>query len=141
MRAPIWTVSALRRGHSEAPSPTPRGIALEIAVLDRNLQDLAEARQRLVDHLVPERAPADGLAALAGGAQCVSLPDLEIPVAVDLLDRDLGQPVLREKRQQVVGDLVLVGRHRVRPELPLRAVEPLGCKLVEGRLPFGRLGD
>ena len=64
-----------------------------------------------------------------------------MPVPVDLLDRDLGQPVLREKRQQVMGDLVLVGRYRVRPKLPLRAVEPLGCELVEGRLPFRRLGD
>jgi hypothetical protein len=89
-------VRALTRSHSETPSPTPRGIALEIAVLHRHLQDLAEPRQRLVDHLVPERAPADGLAALAGRAQCVALADLEMPVAVDLLDRDLGQPVLRK---------------------------------------------
>jgi hypothetical protein len=44
----------------------------------------------------------DRLAGLLACAQQVPLVDLVLPVAVDLGDGDIGQPVVLEERQKVV---------------------------------------
>nr|WP_228430577.1 hypothetical protein [Baekduia soli] len=69
------------------------------------------------------------------------LAQLGLPVAVDLGDGDLRQPMAREERQQVHRQLVLVRRDRVRPHLqPLRR-PPLRRELVERRIRVGDVGD
>jgi hypothetical protein len=95
-----------------------RRVARDQVVLDGELENLSQPRERLVDRLGRDDA----------------LLDLGLPVAVDLFDRDLGQPVAGEEGQQVMGQLPTVDRDRARPQLVLAARKPLRGELVEGRV-------
>ena len=58
---------------------------------------------------------------------------LALAVAVDLGHRDLGDAVVLEERQQVVGEVVPVAARGVLLDLELLGREPIGRELVEGR--------
>jgi hypothetical protein len=88
---------------------TRRGVPGDQLVLDGDLEDLGEAGERLVDR--PRTDPA--------------FAHFVLPVAVDLLNRDLVQAMLGEERQQVDGQLLLVRRDGRRTKLGLLLFEPL----------------
>ena len=106
------------------PAPlTPRRVAIDQLPLDGDVEDLRKPLNRLVDRGRVDRP----------------LADLQLPVAVDLGDRDLGERVLGEVRQQVLGQLPLVVEEGVgREPLGLHRFEPLGRELMERRLVFFR---
>jgi hypothetical protein len=96
----------------------PDRIAGEQLILDGDLEDLAEAGDRLVDRLCGERR----------------LVDLALAVPVDLGDRDLGEPMAREDRQEVVAELPLVVENGIGRPLAPMGVEPLAREHVERRV-------
>jgi hypothetical protein len=94
-------------------------------VANGDVEDLAEPGQRLVDR--PIRKGPLNEAALA-------LANLQGLVAIDLPRCDLGQPVLGEERQQVMGECELVVLDGPRGKLVAVRLEPLGREHVERRL-------
>jgi hypothetical protein len=104
---------------------------VEQVVTHRRVEDLPEAGQRLVDRAVGQR-PLN-LALLA-------LPDLGGLIAVGLMGRDLGQPLVLEEGEQVMGQCQLVVLDGAGGELVAPRCQPLGGELVKGRLRFGVAG-
>jgi hypothetical protein len=68
------------------------------------------------------------------------LAHLALAVAVDLGDCDLREVMALEERQQVVRQIVSVVVGRVRLDLQLLGGEPVGRKLVEGRIDLRHRG-
>ncbi len=78
---------------------------------------------------------------LGGGRDLGGFAHLAPAVAVDLGHRDLGDAVVLEERQQVVGEVVRVAAGGVLLDLELLRREPIGRELVEGRVGvLGRRG-
>ena len=71
---------------------------------------------------------------LGGGRDLGGFAHLALAVAVDLGHRDLGDAVVLEERQQVVGEVVRVAAGGVLLDLELLGREPIGRELVEGRV-------
>jgi hypothetical protein len=92
----------------ESPSTPLRRVALEPSVLDRELKDLRQTSDRLVDRR---------------GAQA-PLRDLQMPVAIHLFNRDLRKTQASEVGQQVVAELPLVVEDRVRRPFAAPRCEP-----------------
>jgi hypothetical protein len=70
-------------------------------------------------------------AAFGGCRDLGGLAHLALPVAVHLGDRDLGEVVILEEREQVVGEVVPVAVRGVRLDLEALRREPVGGELVE----------
>src|SRR5918994_2457174 len=101
-----------------APAQPPGGIRpIGELVLDRQVHDLREELQRLVD---PPRSQP-------------TLADLRRLVAIDLGDRDLRQSMFTEERKHVIAERPLVVLDRSQAKLAAPRIEPLGGELVEGR--------
>jgi hypothetical protein len=109
-------------------------------VLDRQLEDLREPRQALVDARGAQRAEdltvrvaqrfPRGDRRLPPGA----LAHLRLTPAVDFLRRDRGERHRSEERQQVLGELPFAVEDRVRRQLRGHAPEPLVCEHREQRI-------
>ncbi len=84
---------ARRRELLELGDPALDGVVRDQLVADCHVEDLPEARERLVDRAVAQRTLDGALLAFA---------DLRGLVAVGLLRGDLREPVAFEERQQVV---------------------------------------
>lgn len=91
----------------QPPSPAHCAVALDVPVLDSRLEDLGRQGEMHVDRACLELA----------------LADLLVEVAVDLSDRDLREPVLREELEQVMAEVVVVAAFRARP-LPVSTGGP-----------------
>nr|WP_272476194.1 hypothetical protein [Baekduia alba] len=96
----------------------PQRVAVDETTLLSDIEDLAEARERLVDGVGTEAA----------------LADLVLAVAVDLRHGDLREQVPREERQQVHRQLVLVRVDGVRAHSELLRRPPLRREHVERRV-------
>lgn len=75
-----------RSGRPETPATPLSQVALDIAVLDSDLQDRGKRREHLVD----------------GRRRKTSLCDLRPPVPIDSLNRDRVEPVIGEVREDVI---------------------------------------
>src|SRR4051794_20273402 len=95
-------VTAPRPRDLQAPPPTRGGVPVDMPVLDGDLEDLREPRDRLVNRLVRQRTVLDFLLARDPGPQSLRLAHLVSAVAVDLSHRDLRQAMTSEVGQQVV---------------------------------------
>ena len=71
---------------------------------------------------------------LGGRCDLSSFAHLALAVAVDLGHGDLGDVVVLEERQQVVGEVVPVAAGGVLLDLELLGREPIGRELVKGRV-------
>src|SRR5262249_37524989 len=131
-----------RARHKSAPAATRR-VCRQEPTVDRDLQDLAEVSQRVVDRPVGERSrrtrSALPLVRLLPRRELrfelPPLDDLGRFVAVDLLHRDLREKVVPEEGEEVVDEGAADVDERLRRE-PLRLAisEPTGRELVEALL-------
>ena len=101
------------------------GVVVDQVVADGDVEDLAEADERLVDRAVAQR-PID--------PAVLAFTDLRGLVAVDFPGGDLGEAVVFEERQQMMGQRQFVVLDRPRRELVTAAVQPLRGELVEARV-------
>jgi hypothetical protein len=119
----------------DAPSLALGRVPFNVAVLDGVLEDLRKPRQRLVDRDVRERAIHEAR---------LSFSHLRGAVPVHFLDRDRGEPVVLEEREQMVRERPCVVLACTGSPLALVAGIPLAREDVECRLDrgsFDRLFD
>lgn len=116
----LWMDEGPLRSFGFQPPPLPPSrVSGNDPVLDRILQDLREASNRLVDRIGREN----------------TLTRLHCLVAIYFPGCDFAKTMLLEERKQVVGQRPFVVNERPLAEslVPL-PLEPLGCKLVECRV-------
>jgi len=116
------------------------GVAVDDAVVDGDGEDLGQEIEVHVDRAPGKGARAATVApteaidvghrqrrpALGGGRDLGRFAHLALAVAVDLGHRDLGDAVVLEERQQVVGEVVPVAAGGVLLDLELLGGEPIG---------------
>jgi hypothetical protein len=117
-------------------------------VLDGDLEDLREQEEVHVDRAVRQGPHATRVASsetihdldrrclplLRGGSEPTGMGDLLLAVAIDLRDGDLGEPVLGEERQQMLGQVVAVAASGIRCELEALEREPIRGELEKPRV-------
>ena len=132
----------------QAAALADRRVARDVAVVDGDSQDLRQQVDVHVDRARRQRSRTAAVASaqpidighrqrrpVPGGRRDLGgFAHLALPVAVNLGHGDLGDAVVLEERQQVVGEVVPVAAGGVRVDLEALGREPIGRKLVEGRV-------